>query len=141
MNQLFNLLMVLLATNSFGQNANKIAYFSQNNVTINLTLEDCIDKKKGTEIQYYFIEIINNNPSSINISFDKEIWYDNVCQSCSSQSNEYKVISTVPPKSSVSGNCTSSDKSLRIFSKMLNLEKVRKLSKYELKNINVEIIK
>lgn len=141
MNQLFTLLIILLATNSFCQNANKVEYFSQDNVTINITLEDCINKQKGTEIQYYFIEIINNNPLPINISFDKEIWYNNVCQSCNSQSGEYKVISTVPPNSSINSDCNSSDKSLQIFSKMLNLDKVRKLSKYELKNINVEIIK
>ena len=141
MNQIFTLLMVLLVANSFGQSTNKIEYFSQDNITINLILEDCIDNKKGTEKQYYFIEIINNNPFSVNVTFDKEVWYNNVCQSCNSQSNEYKITSTISPNNSIYGDCNSTNKSLQIFSKMLNLDKVRKLSKYELKNINVEIIK
>ena len=141
MNKLFTFFIVLLASNSFSQNANKIEYFSHNNVIINITLQDCIDNKKGTQKQYYFLEIVNNNTSAINISFDKEIWYNNVCQSCNSKSNEYKVNMTVPSNSSVNGSCISDNKSLRIFSKMLNLDKVRKLSKYELKNINVEVLK
>jgi protoporphyrinogen oxidase len=141
MNQLYTLLMVLFVTNLFGQSITKKEYFSQDNVIINITPEDCIDNTKGTQQQFYFLEIINNNTSSVNVSFKKEIWYNNICQSCDSKSDEYKVNITVPSNNSLVGDCNSDNKSLRIFSKMLNLEKVRKLSKYELKNITVEIIK
>tara|TARA_R110001592_G_scaffold88409_1_gene260385 strand:- start:278 stop:703 length:426 start_codon:yes stop_codon:yes gene_type:complete len=141
MNKTLTFLLICLTTFTFGQNTEKIKHFEQKNVTINIIQKDCINKQKGIEKQYYFIEIINNNPSSVNISFKKEVWYNNVCQSCNSQSNEYKVNITVAANSSVIGDCNSDNKSLSIFSKMLNLDKVRKLSKYELKNINVEIIK
>ena len=141
MNKVFTFLFALISSFTFGQNSTKVEYFSQDNVTINITLEDCVNHKKGTAKQYFFIEIINDNSLPVNVSFDKEIWYNNVCQTCDSQSNEYKVISKIEANNSISGGCMSNNKSLRIFSKMLNLDKVRKLSKYELKNINVEVLK
>jgi hypothetical protein len=141
MNKTLTFLLVFVTTFTFGQNTQRIELFAQENITINIIQEDCINPNKGTEIQYYFIEIINNNSTPVNVSFKKEIWYDNVCQSCGSESDEYKVNATVPPNSTIIGGCNSDNKSLRIFSKMLNLDKVRKLSKYELKNINVEVLK
>ena len=141
MNKTLTFLLVFVTALAFGQNKEKIKLFEQKDVIINIIQEDCINPKKGTEKEYYFIEIINNNSASVNVSFKKEIWYNNVCQSCDSESDEYKVNITVAANSSVIGDCNSDNKSLSIFSKMLNLDKVRKLSKYELKNINVEIIK
>ena len=141
MNKTLLILLVCLTNLAYSQTSNQFEYYSHNNIIINIALENCIDAKKGIEKQYNFIEIINNNSSPVKVSFKKDIWYNNVCQSCNSNSEEYKVNLVIPANSSVNGDCDSENKSLRIFSKMLNLNKVRKLSKYELKNINVEIIK
>lgn len=132
-------LLVFSVFNAFGQSSVKDApYYSEKDVSIYLSFKDCINSAKGTAKQYLFIEITNDSSTDVVVSFDKEIWYNNVCQSCESSSNEYKVEVTVPANSKIAGDCNSTDKNLRIFSKMLNLDKVRKLSKYELKNINIE---
>ena len=133
--------LVCLCSISFAQNGNKVEYFSNDGITISLISKDCINTAKGTAKQYLFIEIINTTASDLNVSFDKEIWYDNKCHTCNSNSIEYKVEVIVPANSTIGGNCESNNKTLRIFSKMLNLDKVRKLSKYELKNIAVETVK
>jgi len=132
-------LLVFSVFNAFGQPSIKDApYHSEKDVSIYLSFKDCINSAKGTAKQYLFIEIINSSTSNMIVSFDKEMWYDGVCQTCESSSNEYKVEVTVPANSKIAGDCDSTDKNLRIFSKMLNLNKVRKLTKYELKNINIE---
>lgn len=141
MQKVLLLIFVCIYSISFAQNGNKIEYFSNGDVTINVIPKDCVNPSKGTAKQYLFIEIINTTSSELKISLDKEIWYNNKCHTCNSNSQEYKIEVILPANSAIEGNCDSKNKTLRIFSKMLNLEKVRKLSKYELKNIKVEAVK
>ncbi len=133
--------LVFLNLASIAQNEGKIEYFAGKGVRINVIPEDCVNPSKGTAKQYLFIEIINTTSSELKVSLDKEIWYNNKCQTCNSNSQEYKIEVTLLGNSSLRGSCESKNKTLRIFSKMLNLDKVRKLSKYELKNIKVEVVK
>lgn len=141
MKNIFFLLLICSVSFSFGQSFNKSLYFSENGISIYFISTDCIKPEKGTAIQYLFIEVENTTSSAINISFNKEMWYDNVCQTCNANSNEYKIDIQVPANSKIEGNCDAQNKSLRIFSKMLNLDGVRQLTKYELKNIKIESIK
>ncbi len=126
---------------SYSQSLNKTPYYSANGVTINVTSTNCINQKEGTAIQYLYIEINNLTASKIKLSFKKEVWYNNVCQNCNNNDVEFNTTIIIPAKSKVVGNCDDKDTSLRIFSKMLNLDGVRKLTKYELKNIKIESIK
>jgi hypothetical protein len=135
------ILTVGFTLNVFSQSTNKNVYFSENGVDIYLHFADCISPEKGTAMQYLFIEINNSTTSEIKISLDKEIWYDNVCQTCNSNSSEYKIDLKIPANNSIKGDCDSKNKSLRIFSKMLTLDNVRQLTKYELKNIKIENVK
>lgn len=141
MSRFILIISLFLVSNCFGQDNNSSIYYSNNGIEIYVKPIDCLEPSKGTEIQYLMIEIRNTNSYNVKVSFDKEIWYDNTCQTCNSVSNEYKTLIEVNKNSSVEGSCDDTDKNLRIFSKMLNLDKVRKLTKYELKNIKIENIK
>ncbi len=132
---------VFVVSYSFGQSTDRSPYYSENGVEVYLNFRDCISPERGTAKQYLFIEINNNSAVDIKISFNKEIWYDSVCQTCNSSSLEYKINLEVPANGKIKGDCDSKSKSLKIFSKMLNLEGVRQLTKYELKNISIESIK
>jgi hypothetical protein len=139
MNKLLTFLLLLTSIVSFSQTKNQSSsYFSGKGVEINIRVTDCIKPEKGTEIQYLFIEIVNNNNYDIKVSFDKEMWYNDKCQSCNSNTKEYHSSISIKANQSVSANCEDNNKELSIFSKMLNLSKVRKLTKYELKNITIE---
>ncbi|MBI2271819.1 MAG: hypothetical protein HYU69_15870 [Bacteroidetes bacterium] len=134
---LFIALLTTLSCYSRSENEKTQIYFSEG-IEINLKKVDCIDKAKGIEKQILVIELINTNSYPVNISFNKELWYDNNCQTCNSNSDEYTVSLPILENSTVVGDCIAGDKSLSIFVKMLNLENVRQLTKYELKNITIE---
>lgn len=139
MRKLLSSLLILTSFVCFSQTKNQNSrYFSNQGVEINIYEEDCIKPQKGTEIQYLFIEVINKNNYNVEVSFDREIWYDGKCQSCNANSKEYHSKILLEAYQSNRANCNNINKDLSIFSKMLNLKKVRKLTKYELKNITVE---
>ncbi|MBV6483978.1 MAG: hypothetical protein KFKLKKLM_00444 [Flavobacteriales bacterium] len=133
-------LLSLISTYSvFAQNETfAYNYFSDQGVEINITEETCSDIKYGIEKQILIIELKNNNNYPVKISFHKDSWYDNKCSSCNSNSKEFLVEEVLLPNSTIKGNCSPEKKFLTIFKKMLNLEKVKQLSKYEFKNINIE---
>ncbi|MBI2279136.1 MAG: hypothetical protein HYU68_00360 [Bacteroidetes bacterium] len=80
------------------------------------------------------IEITNTTGKDLKISFDKELWYNGVVSS--TKENSVEIV--VSKNNVVAGTCEVDEKQLYIFTKMLNLDNVRKLTKYELKNIQVE---
>jgi hypothetical protein len=113
-------------------------YFAENGVEINITEETCSDTKYGIDKKIIVIELKNLNNYPVKLSFRKDTWYNNQCTTCNSSSKEFLVEETLMPNTSVKGNCTTQKDFLTIFKKMLNLEKVRQLSKYEFKNITIE---
>ncbi len=139
MKLLISLLSIISYFSVFAQNETlAYNYFSDQGVEINVTEESCNDIKYGIEKQLLIIELKNNNSYPVKVSFHKDSWYDNKCTSCNSNSNEFNVEEILLPNSSIKGNCFQEKKYLTIFKKMLNLEKVKQLSKYEFKKITVE---
>lgn len=137
--QIFLIILVLKTLVGYSQieNEKNQIYFSDG-VEINIINTDCIDKASGIEKQLLVVELINTNMYAINVSFKKEIWYDNNCQTCNTNSDEYTVNQIIVDNSTVIGGCKSENKSLNIFVKMLNLDNVRQLTNYELKDIKIE---
>lgn len=113
-------------------------YYAENGVEINVAEETCSDTRYGIDKLILVIELKNLNSYPVKISFHKDIWYNNECISCNSTSKEFLVEEILMPNTSVKSNCASQNNKLTIFKKMLNLENVRQLSKYEFKNISVE---
>lgn len=131
---------IIMYGNAFSQQADelKTLYYSDNGVEIFIKPTDCINSSQGTAKQYLFLEIVNNNSNEITISFKKELWYNNVCNTCGANTNENESSVIVLKNSRISGGCEVEDKQLSLFSRMLDLDNVRVLTKYELKNITIE---
>lgn len=132
--QVFFSLGVIFSSYVLSQNQSITPYYSENGVEIRLIPSDCIDEKYGVTKQYLLIEITNTTSKDVKISFDKELWYNGVVSS----TKENRVEIVVSRNNVVAGTCEVDEKQLYIFTKMLNLDNARKLTKYELKNIRVE---
>jgi hypothetical protein len=120
------------------ENTNNL--ITKGGVSISSTLENCNDLKNGTHKEYVLLNVHNENSFPVKLSFKKNLWFDGKCNSCTSTSSEHVVSITIEAESEIHGTCSIND-NLRIFSKMLNLEKVRKLTNYELVDITVDEIK
>ena len=113
---------------------------AKDGISISSKLQNCDDVKNGTSKEYVLLDVHNENLFPVELSFKKNLWFDGKCTSCTSTSSEHIVSITIEAQSEMQGDCNKSD-GLRIFSKMLNLEKVRKLTNYELVDITVDEIK
>lgn len=120
-------------------NQNQTLYESDG-VTITTELADCVNPQKGTAVQYLLLEVANANTEAVRVSFNKELWHAGVCTTCNTTSNEHRVITEIPANAVIKGSCDNTKNGLRIYVRMLELKKVRSLSNYELKNIEVETI-
>jgi len=113
---------------------------TKNGVTIKSSLEKCENIRNGTSKEYVLLTVFNENPYPVEFSFKKNIWFDGKCNSCSSTSPEHTVSLTIEANGKAQGTCDMNN-GLRIFSQMLNLEKVKKLTNYELVDIKVNEVK
>ena len=135
-----SLTLVLWAHLIVAQNPNELNVadvIEQNGVIIHAELENCDNIANGTFKQYIILTIENQNAVAKQVSYKKDVWYNGVCSSCDSESQEYVVKFTIDPNDTLKGDCEENN-GLRIFSQMLNLPKVRKLTHYELSNLIVE---
>lgn len=139
MKKILYLLLSIISIECIAQSqTEKTSIYVKDGVEIIISEQDCIDKQKGIEKQLLVIELINQNEYPVLLTFKKELWYDNICNSCNSESHEHIVTQNIDANTNVSGGCSSSNKSLNVFVKMLNLKDVRQLTNYEFKDIKIE---
>ena len=73
------------------------------------------------------------------VSFNKELWYDQKCLNCGDTSPENSYSLALAPREKVQGACgEAKDKRLYIFIKSLNMGSKSVLTNYKLKNIQVK---
>lgn len=121
------------------QNSKKL-YSSYEGVEIYVSTKNCINKQQGIEKQIIVMELINTNSFPVNFYSEKNLWFDNKCSNCDLNTKENQINYIIESNSSIKGGCETKNKSLNLFVKMLNLDNVRQLTKYELKNSKVEKI-
>lgn len=131
------ILSVLWALQLFENVSAQTVLHSSEELEISVKSEDCVDRHNGTAKVYQILTLTNKSHAPISIRFKKDLWYDGKCISCSSSSEEYKVSVDLNSEETKSGSCTINN-GLRIFDRMLNLDKVRKLSHYELQEIEIQ---
>lgn len=110
--------------------------FENNLVVISTVQTECVDNANGTAKVYLLVKAQNKSGAPIHVSFKKNLWFDGQCISCDSQSQEYWVDFNLDPSGSTMGSCTKSNR-LRIFVRMMNLEDVRQLTRFELDEIEI----
>lgn len=121
---------------ALGQTGASQEIYSKEGVSIEVRSTDCHNIRNGTHKQYLLLSVSNSRKTDVSVSFKKNLWYDGKCSSCNSESDKYSIIITVPANGQLVGDCELNN-GLRIFSKMLDLDKVAKLTNYELVDIEV----
>ncbi len=116
-------------------------YFENNQIRITQQTEDCHDEANGTHRQYIFLRFENLTDKPLAVSFKKELWYNEQCTTCEKTSDEHLMKVSLAPKEIIAGSCEKSERAFSVFSKMLDKTTNSTLTKFELKNIQVSIIK
>lgn len=118
-------------------------YFKNNEVTIEYKKIDCEFIEQFNQ-QYIILKITNHSSKNILMHWDQQLWYDNQCVNCEQFSEEYRKNIIVNANEVVIGSCVENNP-LRVFSKftedlkdMPGVNKITELTKFELKNINIE---
>lgn len=88
--------------------------------------------------KYVIFKLVNTTDFDVNIDWKYELWYNDKCTTCDDK-NENELISlTIKAKSEIEGDC--SNNNLGVFSEFKNHPEVDKLTKFELKNLNIKQI-
>lgn len=99
----------------------------------------CHDTHNGIHEQYIVYQFINSTNETMEISWQNEFWYDGKCYTCdkpASPENTYKVI--LAPGETTEGSCDKTSISgLKVFEHFMYTSKGNKLTKQELKNLNI----
>jgi hypothetical protein len=132
------LMAVFLFSFSKAETESKVI-FQNNFVKITSSTEQCHDNQNGIHQEYTFLSLQNLSSQKLEVSYNKELWYDGKCINCIKSSEEYKFKVVLEPNQTLSGNCTKKEKALSIFSKFLNMKKAE-LTKFELRNIEIKNI-
>ena len=126
-----------------GSLSNWTTYYSDNEIKIEYQYTNCEYPERFNQ-EFVILKITNLTNNDINVSWYNESWYDKKCINCSDEKSD-EAFNKVYLKANekVLGNCIDQN-SLRIFSKfsdkienMPGIKKIVKLTKFELKNINI----
>ena len=122
---------------------NWTTYHIDNEVKIEYQYNNCEYSDRFNQ-EFVILKITNLTNKDLNVKWYNESWYDKKCINCSDEkSEEYFNEVYLKANEVVIGNCTDQN-SLRIFSKfsdkienMPGIKKIVKLTKFNLKNINI----
>ena len=137
-------ILMFVSINSIaGSLSNWTTYYSDNEIKIEYQYTNCEYPERFNQ-EFVILKITNLTNNDINVSWYNESWYDKKCINCSDEKSD-EAFNKVYLKANekVLGNCIDQN-SLRIFSKfsdkienMPGIKKIVKLTKFELKNINI----
>ena len=102
----------------------------------------CTRPDEGTNIEYLYLKLTNKTSQTLQVKFKKEMWFDNECLSCSSESDEYNVIFNLKPNQRIFPICKDAGdfNVLRVFSSMPDGFTKRTLTKFNISNLEIKII-
>ena len=126
-----------------GSLPNWTTYYSDSEVKIEYQYTNCEYPERFNQ-EFVILKITNLTNNDINVSWYNESWYDKKCINCSDEKSDEDFNKVyLNANEEVLGNCIDQN-SLRIFSKfsdkienMPGIKKIVKLTKFELKNINI----
>jgi len=141
---IYLVILMFISINSIaGSLSNWTTYYSDSEIKIEYQYTNCEYPERFNQ-EFVILKITNLTNNDINVSWYNESWYDKKCIYCSDEKSDEafnKVYLTANEE--ILGNCIDQN-SLRIFSKfsdkienMPGIKKIVKLTKFELKNINI----
>lgn len=105
----------------------------------NCDLSDAYDQ------EFVFLKITNLTESIVTLKYSLKLWYDNECINCDSNKPEYEKLFKLNPKETITSNCYERLNQSKIFvkfsmplEKMPGVNKIVKLTNFEINNIRVE---
>lgn len=124
MKKSLTLLLVLLATTltamaQFEATPDWTMVHEQDEFTVEYRWMDCPDPANGMHKEYIVLRYDNRTSSDLIVKFDMERYYNGVCATCANEDNELGRMVELPANSVVAGDCTTRDRSQRVFYRML----------------------
>ena len=147
MNKLTNFLLIisicLSSVLASGMNKNNWEiYYEDTKVKISYQKQDC-DLNNQFDQEFVFLKIENLSSQSVTLQWDEKIWFDESCINCEQDRPEFRKVISIESGGILEGNCKKHN-ALRIFSKftekledMPGVDKIVKLTKFELKNLTI----
>ncbi len=141
---IYLVILMFVSINSIaGSLSNWTTYYSDSEIKIEYQYTNCEYPERFNQ-EFVILKITNLTNNDINVSWYNESWYDKKCINCSDEKSDEDFNKVyLKANEEVLGNCIDQN-SLRIFSKfsdkienMPGIKKIVKLTKFELKNINI----
>jgi len=123
-------------------NNNWDIYYEDAKVRISYQKQEC-DFDNYFDQEFLVIKIENLSSNTISVEWDNKIWYDESCVNCEQDSPEFRKKIRIESGKTINGYCYDQN-DLQIFSRftekledMPGVDKIIKLTKFELKNLNI----
>ena len=144
----YNLLVILFFTfmslNATGIES-KWQILHQNDEVIIETKNYNCDFSDAYDQEFIFLKITNLTEYSFTLKYSLKLWYDNECINSDSNRPEYEKVFKLNPKETITSNCYERLNQSKIFvkfsmplEKMPGVNKIVKLTNFEINNIRVE---
>ena len=102
------------------------------------------DYTNAYDQEFIFLRITNLTKQDAFISYDLKLWYDDKCINCESEETEFRKTFKLKPYQKIESDCHKKSKQSKIFvkfsmplEKMPGVNKIVKLTKYEITNLTV----
>ncbi|PKP03056.1 MAG: hypothetical protein CVU11_09785 [Bacteroidetes bacterium HGW-Bacteroidetes-6] len=128
----------------FKRSGNWEFLYEMDGVNFYYNVVECHDEANSYHREYIHLKLENTNDYDVVAEWDVIMYYNGKCLNCDEKlTQEHHRSVTVPANSSVEGECmTFGDKTLRIFSRLLNYnDPTSTLTKFELINRTISKIK
>lgn len=140
----FKLFIISLLFLSFTTLSNESKWnliYQSDEVTIETKNHNC-DFSDAYDQEFIFLRITNLTDSSLTLSYSLELWYDNECVNCENKKPEYEKSFKLNARETILSDCFNESKIFVKFSlplsKMPGVNKIVKLTNFELKNISLK---
>ena len=130
-------LAVAITSISMAQSNDWQLYKTVEGVEIYTKLEECLDNKLPDQ-RAVIIKVVNTQSADVTVDWDLMIWYSGKLITTEPQSPENHFSFTVTKNSSVEGSCDNPRGAFYIMKEWISLSNSRKLSRFELDNIQVK---
>tara|TARA_B100000902_G_scaffold97111_1_gene99725 strand:+ start:434 stop:886 length:453 start_codon:yes stop_codon:yes gene_type:complete len=125
------------------ENKNFEVYFENDKIKIEYKLVNC-EYADFFNQEFVIIQVTNKLNKKISVEWMEERWYDDNCNNCEQEDDEYRKKTIIDANETVLGECNFHS-NLKIFSKftdklkdMPGVKKITTLTKFELKNITIK---
>ena len=142
--KLFTISLFLLSFTSLGNESKWNLIYQSDEVTIETKNHNC-DFSDAYDQEFIFLRITNLTDSSLILSYYLELWYDNECINCENKKSEYEKSFNLNARETTISDCINKSNESKIFvkfslplSKMPGVNKIVRLTNFELKNISLK---